>query len=94
MRSSLRSPAQVEGTVGFLPPPDKDLESPSSTRPEARFPNNDSRAMTRPPRHSHKDPTSLVPHERLTEPGVVCREKPHTGAAAREKPRDSPVIPR
>ena len=41
-----------------------------------------------------RDPTSLVPHERLTDLAVVPREKPHTGAAAREQPRDSPVIER
>ena len=35
------------------------------------------------PRHSHGDPTSLAPHERLTDLAVVPREKPHTGAAAR-----------
>src|SRR5574341_1577497 len=45
-----------------------------------------------PPRHSHGDPTSLAPHERLTDLAVVPREKPDTGAAAREQPRDSPVI--
>ena len=44
MRSPLRSPAQVEGTQGFLPQPEKDLERPSSTRLEARFPSHDSRA--------------------------------------------------
>ena len=38
--------------------------------------------------------TSLAPHERLTDLAVVPREKPHTGAAAREQPRDSPVIER
>src|SRR5574342_622480 len=47
-----------------------------------------------PPRHSHGDPTSLAPHERLTDLAVVPREKPHTGAAAREQPRDSPGIER
>ena len=31
-------------------------------------------------------------HERLTDVAVVPREKPHTGAAAREQPRASPVI--
>ena len=31
---------------------------------------------------------------RLTDLAVVPREKPHTGAAAREQPRDSPVIER
>ena len=30
--------------------------------------------------------------ERLTDLAVVPREKPHTGAAAREQPRASPVI--
>ena len=39
MRSPLRSPAQVEGPQGVLPQPEKDLERPSSTRLEARFPN-------------------------------------------------------
>ena len=33
---SLRSPAEGEGNEGFPPPPDKDLESPSSTRLEAQ----------------------------------------------------------
>ena len=37
---------------------------------------------------------TLAPHERLTDLAVVPREKPHTGAAAREQPRDSPVIER
>ena len=37
---------------------------------------------------------SLAPHERLTDLAVVPREKPHTGAAAREPPLDSPVIER
>src|SRR5574340_230572 len=49
VRSPLRSPAQVEGTQGFLPQPGKDLESPSSTRLEARFPYPGSGAMTRSP---------------------------------------------
>ena len=39
-----------------------------------------------------RSPTSLPPHERLTDLAVVPREKPHTGAAAREQPRASPVI--
>ena len=43
------------------------------------------------PRHSHGDPTSLAPHERLTDLAVVPREKAHTGAAAREQPQDSPA---
>ena len=49
MRSPLRSPAQVEGTQGFLPQPGKDLERPSSTRLEARFPYYDLRVKTRSP---------------------------------------------
>ena len=47
--SSLRSPAEGEGHEGFPPPPDKDLESPSSTRLEALVPSRDSRARTRSP---------------------------------------------
>ena len=38
----------------------------------------------------HNSPTSLAPHERLTDLAVVPREKAHTGAAAREQPQDSP----
>ena len=49
MRSPLRSPAQVEGTQGVLPQPEKDLERPSSTRLETRFPYYDLTAMTRSP---------------------------------------------
>src|SRR5574338_202529 len=49
MRSPLRSPAQVQGTQGFLPQPGKALERPSSTRLEARFPYHGSGAMTRSP---------------------------------------------
>ena len=49
MRSPLRSPAHVEGTQGFLPQSGKDLERPSSTRLEARFPYHGSGAMTRSP---------------------------------------------
>src|SRR5574337_693543 len=49
MRRPLRSPAQVEGTQGFLPQPWKDLERPSSTRLEARCPYHGSGAMTRSP---------------------------------------------
>ena len=49
MLSSLRSPAQVEKNQGFLPQPEKDLESRSSTPLEARFPYHDSRAMRRSP---------------------------------------------
>src|SRR5574340_355076 len=42
-----------------------------------------------PRRHSHGDPTSLAPHERLTDLAVVPREKPHTGAAARSEEHTS-----
>ena len=38
-----------EGNEGFLPQPEKDLESPSSTRLEALVPYHDSRAMTHSP---------------------------------------------
>src|SRR5574339_224633 len=48
MRSPLGSPAQVEGTQGFLPQPRKNLERPSSTRLEARVPSHGSGAMTIP----------------------------------------------
>ena len=47
--SSLRSPAEGEGHEGFPPPPDKDLESPSSTCLEALVTSRDSRARTRSP---------------------------------------------
>ena len=46
MRSPLRSPAQVEGPQGVLPQAEKNLESPSSTRLEARFHYYDLKAMT------------------------------------------------
>ena len=86
-QSHHEKPAEVtctsQGKPGFLPQPEKDLERPSSTRLEARFPYHDSRAMTRSPSHSYGDPTSLAPHERLTDLAVVPREKPHTVAAAR-----------
>ena len=45
--SSLRSPAEVEGNDFFPPQPEKDLESPSSTRLEALVPSHYSRATTR-----------------------------------------------
>ena len=76
----------VEGNEGFLPQPEKDLESPSSTRLEARFPYHDSKALTCSPRHVHGELTSLAPHERLPELSDVLCEKLHTGAAARENP--------
>ena len=45
-----------------------------------------------PHRPSHGDPTSLAPHERLTDLAVVPRERPHTGAAAREQPRVHGIV--
>ena len=45
--SSLRSPAEGEGNEGFPPPPEKDLESPSSTRLEALVPSRDWKATQR-----------------------------------------------
>src|SRR5574337_212487 len=92
MRSPLRSPAQVEGSQGFLPQPEKDLERPSSTRLEARFPYQDSRAMTRSPSPLAWRLDFPGAPERLTDLAVVPREKPHPGAAAREPPQHSPVI--
>ena len=47
--SYLMFPAEVEGNDFFPPQPEKDLESPSSTRLEALVPSRDSRAMTRSP---------------------------------------------
>ena len=47
--SSLKSPAEGEGNEVFPPPPEKDLESPSSTRLEALDHSRDLRAMTRSP---------------------------------------------
>ena len=43
-----------------------------------------------PPRHSHGDPTSLAPHERLTDLAVVPREKPHPGAPLENNPEIPP----
>ena len=45
----LGRPTQVEGTQGSLPQPEKDLESPSSMRLEARFAYYNSRAITHSP---------------------------------------------
>ena len=43
-------------------------------------------------RYTHEALTSLAPHERVLELPVIPREKPHTGAADRENPRDAPVF--
>ena len=37
---------------------------------------------------------SLAPQERLPELPIIPREQHHTGAAAREYPRDAPVLTR
>ena len=42
------------------------------------------------PRHSHGDPTSLAPHERLTDLTVVPREKAHTGPPLENNPETPP----
>ena len=47
MRSSLKSPSQVEGTQGFLLQLEKDLEIPPSMRLEAPLPCHNSRVMLR-----------------------------------------------
>ena len=47
--SSCYSLELCEGNEGFPPPPEKDLESPSSMRLEALVPSSDSSAMTRSP---------------------------------------------
>src|SRR5574341_2672319 len=74
MRSPLRSPAQVEGTQGFLPPPGKDLERPSSTRLEARVPYHGSGAMTRSPSPDRKS-TRLNSSHQLISYAVFCLKK-------------------
>ena len=84
--SSLRSPAEGEGNEGFPPPPEKDLESPSSMRLQALVPSRDSRARSRSPSPRAWGQASLAPHVRLPELLIISREKPHTGAAARENP--------
>ena len=77
MRSSLRSSSQVEGTEGFLPQIEKDLEIPPSTRLEDIFPSSDSSAIPPPPSNSNGDWNSLVTHERHPEFPVLTQEKPH-----------------
>src|SRR5574342_584803 len=65
MRSPLRSPAQVEGPQSVLPQPEKDLERPSSTRLEARFPYYDLRVKTRSP-----SPFAIAQNLNLLRPGA------------------------
>ena len=90
MRSPLTSPAQVEGTLGLLPQPEKDLERTSSTRLEARFPYHGSRAMMRSLSPSHGDPTSLAPHERLTDHAVVPLRNRTLGPPLENNPETPP----
>ena len=76
----------MEGTHGFLPQPEKDLESPSSVRLEVQIPYHDKRAMT----HSPSPRTWRLDfpgatREALELPVVPCG-KHHTCAAARENP--------
>src|SRR5574341_2231116 len=78
MRSPLRSPAQVARSQGFLPQPEKDLERPSSTRLEARFPYHDSRALTRSPPPSTRMETRLPwrpTRGSLTSPSYLLRNR-------------------
>ena len=49
-------------------------------------PSHDSRAMTRSAWPHAWSQASLAQHERLPELPIISREKPHTGAAARENP--------
>src|SRR5574342_410883 len=87
---TLRSESEIRGTLRFLP----QLEMRPSSNAPSPVESREAPPTSRSPGHSHGDPTSLAPHERLTDLAVVPREKPHTGAAAREQPRDSPVTER
>src|SRR5574340_1373500 len=89
MRSPLRSPAQVEGTQGFLPQPGKDLERPSSTRLEARFAYHGSGAVTRSPSPLAWRPDRSEEHtsELQSPKDLVCRlllEKKKTNVYRRQ----------
>src|SRR5574337_800247 len=75
MRSPLRSPAQVEGTQGFLPQPEKDLERPSSTRLEATFPYHGSGAMTRSPSRMETRLPWRPTRGSLTSPSYLMRNR-------------------
>ena len=85
------APAEGEGHEGVPPPPDKDLESPSSTRLEALVPSRDSRART--PRHhmrgSLSSPLYLVSNTTL-EPQLENTHASHVGGATGR----TPPIPR
>ena len=85
MRSSLRSPSQVEGTQNLLPHLEKELEIPPQ-----RVLRPDSPAVTReqcraPPSHSNGDCTSLGPHERLPDFSVITGKKSHTSCSSSRK---------
>src|SRR5574342_1216489 len=91
MRSPLRSPAQVEGPQGVLPQPEKDLERPSSTRLEARFPYYDLRVKTRAPSPFAWRPDFLAaPREAHCPRRRTSRETAHWG----RRSRTTPSLPR
>src|SRR5574339_907459 len=91
MRSPLRSPAQVEGPQGVLPQPEKDLERPSSTRLEARFPYYDLRVKTRSPSPFAWRPDFLAaPREAHCPRRRTSRETAHWG----RRSRTTPSLPR
>ena len=90
MRSPLRSPAQDEGSQGFLPQPEQGLERPSSTRLEARFPYHGSGAMARSPSPLAWGPDFPGAPERLTDLAVVPREKRTLGPPLENNPKTPP----
>ena len=94
MRSSLRSPSQLEGTQSFLPQLEKDLEIPTSKQIEARFPCSDLRAIPSSPSQLELRLDFLEQHERLPEFPVITRENPTLLLQLGKNPQDSPVIMR
>src|SRR5574341_1285926 len=91
MRSPLRSPAQVEGPQGVLPQPEKDLERPSSTCLEARFPYYDLKVKTRSPSPFAWRPDFLAaPREAHWRRRRTSRETAHWG----RRSRTTPSLPR
>ena len=83
MRSSLRSPSQVEETQGFLPQLEKDLEIHPSTRLEVRFPCRDSRAIS-------YSPSQL--EWRLDFPGATREAPCFPHRKSRETPQFAPQL--
>ena len=75
MRSSLRSPSQLEGIQSFLPQLEKDLEIPTSMQIEAWFPCSDLRAIPSSPSQLELILDFLEQHRRLPEFPVLTREK-------------------